>query len=533
MIRRPPRSTLFPYTTLFRSARLLCPADRNPMIDRLLIQLKRVRSEEHSSELQSRENLVCRLLLEKKNVQPVEAVTPRFILAGAAEQRFALSVYPHLVGPVRTGASGRLQGEIVAPAAEGGHLGVTKAGHGGAVGEDDGLAGGQPAQVDPGADTAEQRQAGEAAAGGAGEVAWREGEGELAEVDDGAVWGVGGQVAASGGGGVAAEAGQAVAVVQQVGGGAGDPEGQAERAAGQGDQRGQTDADGDLAAGAEAVPSVAERVQRAGQPWERCGGKRVSDLPGGGGGEEQASCQQCCQPDRGWCRRCWPTAGPVRPAGRGVPHRQRRPRCTSSSNAWNANPQAKPSSQSTTARRRTRPGTSSTSTASGISFSDSSVIPAITVPAPSPRTPPARPDNHIDTAAITGDHHTETENRPATSRHETVLVRATTNQAISSPYSHSQIRSPARNSGYSANITSSPASTSHSPTVRSRAHRRANHGCRCHQPAPRAASRSHHSGPASVWPWSNPTTTVVGEATGRPLGAASTNASNQSDLSQT
>src|SRR5437016_14306640 len=67
MIRRPPRSTLFPYTTLFRSsaeierriadvARLL---EMGPLLDRL-------RSEEHTSELQSLTNLVCRLLLEKK-----------------------------------------------------------------------------------------------------------------------------------------------------------------------------------------------------------------------------------------------------------------------------------------------------------------------------------------------------------------------------------------------------------------------------------------------------------------------------------
>src|SRR2546430_7468344 len=64
MIRRPPRSTLFPYTTLFRSLRrdcghraaLHCRADRRAA----------VRSEEHTSELQSQSNLVCRLLLEKK-----------------------------------------------------------------------------------------------------------------------------------------------------------------------------------------------------------------------------------------------------------------------------------------------------------------------------------------------------------------------------------------------------------------------------------------------------------------------------------
>src|SRR2546430_7155912 len=68
MIRRPPRSTLFPYTTLFRSlscsARRRCPAPRR----RRSSPLARTygRSEEHTSELQSQSNLVCRLLLEKK-----------------------------------------------------------------------------------------------------------------------------------------------------------------------------------------------------------------------------------------------------------------------------------------------------------------------------------------------------------------------------------------------------------------------------------------------------------------------------------
>src|SRR5260221_10703150 len=69
MIRRPPRSTLFPYTTLFRSSpcvRLWCKCPR-----RCLFQLRSVgssadRSEEHTSELQSHSDLVCRLLLEKK-----------------------------------------------------------------------------------------------------------------------------------------------------------------------------------------------------------------------------------------------------------------------------------------------------------------------------------------------------------------------------------------------------------------------------------------------------------------------------------
>src|SRR2546422_4051158 len=73
MIRRPPRSTLFPYTTLFRS-RLAAleqrglPVSGLPYSLRILLEnlLRRERSEEHTSELQSRLHLVCRLLLEKK-----------------------------------------------------------------------------------------------------------------------------------------------------------------------------------------------------------------------------------------------------------------------------------------------------------------------------------------------------------------------------------------------------------------------------------------------------------------------------------
>src|SRR3712207_7514996 len=89
MIRRPPRSTLFPYTTLFRSACALraahrggaerreghCPLDpRGRRVGQAVAPRRRPgahappRSEEHTSELQSRQYLVCRLLLEKKNV---------------------------------------------------------------------------------------------------------------------------------------------------------------------------------------------------------------------------------------------------------------------------------------------------------------------------------------------------------------------------------------------------------------------------------------------------------------------------------
>src|SRR3712207_7038106 len=88
MIRRPPRSTLFPYTTLFRSARVgryktSIEADVSP--ERLarwfvregetycVVKELRERSEEHTSELQSRQYLVCRLLLEKKKKTKVKS----------------------------------------------------------------------------------------------------------------------------------------------------------------------------------------------------------------------------------------------------------------------------------------------------------------------------------------------------------------------------------------------------------------------------------------------------------------------------
>src|SRR2546430_9944775 len=89
MIRRPPRSTLFPYTTLFRShpyraalggARSFFREYRNPPShpprtpNEAAVTLRK-RSEEHTSELQSQSNLVCRLLLEKKN-KPVRHSVP-------------------------------------------------------------------------------------------------------------------------------------------------------------------------------------------------------------------------------------------------------------------------------------------------------------------------------------------------------------------------------------------------------------------------------------------------------------------------
>src|SRR5260370_25923547 len=89
MIRRPPRSTLFPYTTLFRSASIemyqtglpkLKPLTRFSVTVLLIGSMaatdpinRTVRSEEHTSELQSHLNLVCRLLLEKKKKPPIAA----------------------------------------------------------------------------------------------------------------------------------------------------------------------------------------------------------------------------------------------------------------------------------------------------------------------------------------------------------------------------------------------------------------------------------------------------------------------------
>src|SRR5256885_11942455 len=75
MIRRPPRSTLFPYTTLFRSsdyvANLLDVPDQETFAHQLadILRALETRSEEHTSELQSPCNLVCRLLLEKKKIK--------------------------------------------------------------------------------------------------------------------------------------------------------------------------------------------------------------------------------------------------------------------------------------------------------------------------------------------------------------------------------------------------------------------------------------------------------------------------------
>src|SRR5436190_12851670 len=78
MRRRRPRSTLFPYTTLFRSEFWFTPKRRSFSIEQLALRLLERRSEEHTSELQSHSDLVCRLLLEKKNLTRSTATTLRF-----------------------------------------------------------------------------------------------------------------------------------------------------------------------------------------------------------------------------------------------------------------------------------------------------------------------------------------------------------------------------------------------------------------------------------------------------------------------
>src|SRR5258708_20003041 len=88
MIRRPPRSTLFPYTTLFRSQQrrelvadeAVDDAPRLLRVDQVLVDRARrgdgLRSEEHTSELQSPDHLVCRLLLEKKKTRATRESPP-------------------------------------------------------------------------------------------------------------------------------------------------------------------------------------------------------------------------------------------------------------------------------------------------------------------------------------------------------------------------------------------------------------------------------------------------------------------------
>src|SRR5258708_12939273 len=101
MIRRPPRSTLFPYTTLFRSSLIVAVDVRGVGETRPLHDSSsaRSRSEEHTSELQSPDHLVCRLLLEKKKNNSAGSHAPRCCCYLAAVPHVAptppISLRPH------------------------------------------------------------------------------------------------------------------------------------------------------------------------------------------------------------------------------------------------------------------------------------------------------------------------------------------------------------------------------------------------------------------------------------------------------
>src|SRR2546430_13554377 len=85
MIRRPPRSTLFPYTTLFRSINVYAAVDGRDLggvageVEKRVQAIEK-RSEEHTSELQSQSNLVCRLLLEKKKTYNSHISTVKYLI---------------------------------------------------------------------------------------------------------------------------------------------------------------------------------------------------------------------------------------------------------------------------------------------------------------------------------------------------------------------------------------------------------------------------------------------------------------------
>src|SRR2546425_5887274 len=96
MIRRPPRSTLFPYTTLFRSARLSSKIEYDinvtiamgAVVPAACVRVS-IRSEEHTSELQSLAYLVCRLLLEKKKKNRECVTVRKHVTSQSQESRYS------------------------------------------------------------------------------------------------------------------------------------------------------------------------------------------------------------------------------------------------------------------------------------------------------------------------------------------------------------------------------------------------------------------------------------------------------------
>src|SRR2546430_4984949 len=102
MIRRPPRSTLFPYTTLFRSRAGARRRRRRRSTEPTRRGGGRRRSEEHTSELQSQSNLVCRLLLEKKKKVASYTPDPLHLLLGLATRTHSRSVIGIRAPPTRS-----------------------------------------------------------------------------------------------------------------------------------------------------------------------------------------------------------------------------------------------------------------------------------------------------------------------------------------------------------------------------------------------------------------------------------------------
>src|SRR5260370_26693589 len=102
MIRRPPRSTLFPYTTLFRSWLSDNGIPAVPLFwlateDHDFAEVNHVRSEEHTSELQSHLNLVCRLLLEKKNNKIQDQTNEKWVTTDTGNPEVRLLVCPESI----------------------------------------------------------------------------------------------------------------------------------------------------------------------------------------------------------------------------------------------------------------------------------------------------------------------------------------------------------------------------------------------------------------------------------------------------
>src|SRR2546430_12951749 len=96
MIRRPPRSTLFPYTTLFRSrtTRGRHRRDARGSDQKRALEEEQGRSEEHTSELQSQSNLVCRLLLEKKKLDTRHCARHATLACHTVDMTCAVHHYP-------------------------------------------------------------------------------------------------------------------------------------------------------------------------------------------------------------------------------------------------------------------------------------------------------------------------------------------------------------------------------------------------------------------------------------------------------